>query len=448
MLEARAWNSFERARPRLASLFDEAAASNPFHAWDWMSSYWDATRRKGESVCLLGIFRSDELIAAAAFRLRKVLGAVSVVEFLTEGRSDSQGIAGEQSLAVANVILRYLRTRGICGAARLNEMAEPSPMREACRLTHGEGALTREYPCPYRDLTASAPPESGSNKSFQKRIPNYRRRLEAFGTASLKVLDFDANRQECVAWLPRLFALHDLRHADRRNAWKDVRNREFLANYARTAVRSNLLAFVTLLDGVPVAFDLGFRCGNTFVLYIPAFHPSFEKFRLGHVNRWMTFQECARLGIDHYDFSRGDSFAKRVWAHGAVDNYSCTFALSGGLMSRLTAFTLRAPVRIKAWMREHNQTSRIATFVEFARGPQSRKSSQAIPVALTRESGPLRYSRLSGLPEARMTQLVEFVFAQQCKDSEWQVTWPAPGLLCASLTPAGPSIEIPVARLR
>jgi CelD/BcsL family acetyltransferase involved in cellulose biosynthesis len=407
-----------------------------------MWSYWNATRRNNENACLLGIFRGDELVAATALRLRKVLGAATVAEFLTEGRSDSQGIAGEQSLAVANAVLRYLRGRGIHGAVRFNEMAEGSPMHEACRLAHGEPKLTREYPCPYRDLTASAPPESGSNKSFQKRIPNYRRRLEAFGAAQLKVLDFDSNRSECLEWLPKLFALHDLRHADRRNAWKDVRNREFLVHYAKAAEKSNLLAFVTLLDGMPVAFDLGFRCGNKFVLYIPAFHPSFEKFRLGHINRWMTFAECAKLGIDHYDFSRGDSFAKRVWAHGAVDNYSCTFPLSGSFISKAATFALRAPVRLKAWMRDHNQTSRIAAIVEFAKGPQSRKSTSSMPAALRREAGPLRYSRLAGLPEAQMTQLVEFVFAQQCKEAEWQISWPSPSLLCASLTPEGPSIEI------
>lgn len=442
MLDVRSWNSFERARTRLAPMFDEASTANPFHSWEWMSSYWNATRRKNESACLLGIFRGDELIAATALRLRKVLGAATVAEFLTEGRSDSQGIAGEQSLAVANAVLRYLRARGIHGAVRLNEMAEGSPMYEACRLAHGEQELTREYPCPYRDLTTSAPPESGSNKSFQKRIPNYRRRLEAFGAAKLKVLDFDSNRNESLEWLPRLFALHDLRHADRRNAWKDARNREFLVHYAKSAERTNLLAFVTLLDGLPVAFDLGFRCGNKFVLYIPAFHPSFEKFRLGHINRWMTFAECAKLGIDHYDFSRGDSFAKRVWAHGAVDNYSCTFPLSGSLISKAATFALRAPVRLKAWMRDHNQTSRIAAIVEFAKGPQSRHAAKPMPAALRREAGPLRYSRLAGLPEAQMTQLVEFVFAQQCKEAEWQISWPSPDLLCASLTPEGPSIQI------
>lgn len=443
MLDVRVWDSFERARPRLAPLFDQASSRNPFFAWDWMSSYWASTRRGNESACLIGVFRGEELIAATALRLRKVLGVATVAEFLTEGRSDSQGLAGEQSLAVANAVLRYLHGRGISGAVRLNEMAEASALYEACRLANGEQALTREYPCPYRDLTASAPPDSGSNKSFQKRIPNYRRRLEAFGRVELKVLDFDAQREECLEWLPRLFALHDLRHAERRNAWKDGRNREFLVQYARSAARSNLLAFVTLLDGVPVAFDLGFRCGNKFVLYIPAFHPSFEKFRLGHINRWMTFQECGKLGIDHYDFSRGDSFAKRVWAHGAVDNYSCTFPLSSGMVSRATTLALQAPVRLKAWLRDHNQTSRIAAMVEFAKGPQSRKTAvQTVPAALEREAGPLRYSRLAALPEAQMTQLVEFVFAQQCKESEWRVSWPSPDRLCASLAPEGPKIEI------
>ncbi|BDC49341.1 hypothetical protein F183_A16570 [Bryobacterales bacterium F-183] len=443
MLDVRSWDSFERARTRLAPVFDAASAQNPFLAWDWMSAYWESTRRSGERISLLGVFRGDELIAATAFRLRKKYGAATLVEFLTEGRSDSQGIAGEQSLAVANAILQHLRTRGLNGAVRLNEMAEGSPMYEACRLAYGAEAMTCEYPCPYRDLTSAAPPESSSNKSFQKRIPNYQRRLEAFGRVELKVLDFDANRAECLEWLPRLFALHDLRHAERRNAWKDERNREFLTDYARTAVKSNLLAFVTLLDSVPVAFDLGFRCANKFVLYIPAFHPSFEKFRLGHINRAMTFQQCSRLGIDHYDFSRGDSFAKRVWCHGVIDNYSCTFPLGSGMPSRLATYALQAPVRLKAWLREHNQTKRIATIVEFAKGPQTKAAKvSADPARLRREAGPLRYSALAGLPEEQMTQLVEFVFAQQCKESAWQVSWPSPDLLCAKLTPEGPSIEI------
>ena len=136
------------------------------------------------------------------------------------------------------------------------------------------------YPCHFRDLGPEALPEPPSHRALQRHLPGYAARLRASGDLGLLTLDFDARREEALGWLPRLYALHDLRHSARRNLWKERVNREFLRQWLETAERSQCLAFLLLVDGLPVAFNLGVRIGTTFSSHITAFHPAFQKLSL------------------------------------------------------------------------------------------------------------------------------------------------------------------------
>jgi len=410
-LHTRTFSTFEEAHSILKPVFDRAL-ENPFLNWDWLQTYWNCTKGLGETLLLAGVFRGEEAVAAVPFRVRRI-GGLSTAILLTEGRADRHDIAGERSPQVARAVLKALQERGV-HAVRCTEVEEDSVLARVLLSESAKGV--RQYPSPFRDLSANAPVDVKSNRTFQKRIPNYRKRLAAFGEVEFKVLDFDQDRAGCLAWLPRLFELHDLRHADRRNSWKSDRNREFLTNYLRDAERTNFLGFVTLLDGAPVAFDLGFRTGNRFTLYIPAFHPAFERFRLGHINRYSSFLYCKEAGITLYDFSRGDSFAKRVWSHGAVDSYAFTVKLGAGLLPLLAEAVLDLPVRAKLWVKESGVVPKVQQWVGFLRPKQAEPAVQ--PAGECELPASLRYSTITGLSLQSLTQLVELVFLTQTEQKD------------------------------
>lgn len=407
-LETRVFHSFDDASSDLKAVFSSDRSENPFLNWDWMQAYWGSTARRGESLLLVGVYRGGAAIGGAAFRVGGRL-VFRTARLLTEGRADRQDFAGEQSPQAARAILAALREQGIL-AVRCTDVDGTSIL---ARVLRGANALeSHQYPCPFRDLSANAPVDVKSNRTFQKRVPNYGKRLAAFGEVSFQVMDFDRDRAASLALLPQLFALHDLRHAGRRNSWKSNQNREFLAKYLRTAERTNFLAFVTFLDGAPVAFDLGFRAGSRFVLYIPAFHPAFERFRLGHINRHFSFQYCKDAGITTYDFSRGDSFAKRVWAHGATESFAFTAQLKPGLASNAAAFLLDLPVRAKSWARDNGIPAKVASWSQWFRRPAEIGATQ-VPVVSFEMPESLRYSSLAKLPLPSLTNLVEVVFLTQ-----------------------------------
>lgn len=255
---------------------------------------------------LVGAYRNGELVTFAPLVMRRRYG-LRTIGFIAEGRADINGFVGEVTRETVDAVLKALPR----GALRLADIRESDPLVKLL-AAH----VLRPYPNPLRQLGPDAPAGTGSNRRFQVRIPGYARRLAEQGRVEHEMVDFDTRRPEALALLDQFWQIHDLRHAGRRNAWKDPSNRAFLREYIEQSERSDVLAFVLKFNGRPVAFDLGFRAGSRFLLYIPAFHPDYDRFRPGHVNRFYSFPKCREMGMDIYDFSRGDSFAKRVWSTG------------------------------------------------------------------------------------------------------------------------------------
>ncbi len=400
------WQTEEAARPYYVPFLHEHAPG-PFQCAGWLHHYWDSIRRPaGARAFFVGVFREGQMVAFAPFALTVLGGGVTRLGFATDGRADRQGIAGECSGEVLAAIRDALSKAPQPVVADWRELADGDPL---LGLLPGAESMTVQG-CPYRVLTPGTAEASKSNKKFQQRIPSYERRLAALGTYEFRTIDCDAQRAEALALLPRLFEIHDLRHAAKRNAWKKDANREFLMSLLRDELPSHLMAFVSYVDGVPVAFDLGFRHGSTFTLYIPAFHPAFEKYRLGHVNRARSYEACLRMGVELYDFSRGRSFAKQVWAHGEVLSYDCIAAVGSSWRARLAARMLVGSRRLIAWSRERGYNQKLGAWRERLSRPMAPKAAPAASQAWDGRR-PLRYRLIQDLPLAVIAGIVEYVFA-------------------------------------
>ena len=426
-LTTKVWNSIQEASMAVNGPAAMFGSENPFLRLDWMREYWlthsSATSWKP---FIVGVFRGEKLASLAGFRVSPSWFGVRFVRFLVDGKADYLGMAGETSQETLNAVLKAVRSLGPHVVIQLTDLAEDSALSG---LLESDGAACRIqrrvelYPCPYRTLAGEAAAASKSNRKFQGRIPGYLKRLSAMGEVELRVIDFDRDRGAALAWLPSLFALHDLRHQNRRNSWKDRQNREFLRSYVQRADRSDLLGFLLLLDGQLVAFDLGFRMQNSFCLHIPAFHPAFEKFRLGHITRFLSFQKCAELGFDVYDFSKGDAFAKRVWSNGCRSNYEYVLTLEDSARARAGAKALSAISALMARGRALGVNRRAGRWLEQWYHPGRKAASMG--GARDKSYGekmPLSYSLVAGLPLPHLTSVVDFVFVQG-RSSQLEVFW-------------------------
>jgi len=431
VLRAVVWNSYAEAEAVVRPFLSEHNR-NPFLSFDWTVEYSRRIREPhGWRPLPVGVFRDDRMVAFAPLSVRRGIFGVPVVTFTGEGRGAYLGLAGEISAGVIAALRSELAHSVPHAVLRWSDVVEGDPLLDCFTASGGLSTAHRTaiYPCPYRDLRPSAPPDSTSQRTFHKRVPTYAKRLARFGEVRHLLLDFDQARQESLEWLPRLFALHDLRHGVRRNPWTGSANREFLAAWLARADRTECLCFVLLVDSIPVAFDLGFRIDNSFCLHIPAFHTALEKFRLGHINRYYSFALCRELGIEIYDFARGDAFAKRIWASGVRDNFELAAAVDASLRSRFAAEAIAAKARFMVWCRHHglSRSKLKLWWSEQVKHP----GPPPLPVAGFVGKAPFRYGLVADLPLAMLSRVVEFVSAQP-PSSNLSIEWTGPETLRVS----------------
>lgn len=417
------WHTEEEARPYYAPFLNQHA-TGPFQCAAWLQHYWHTIRRPaGARAFFIGVFREGAMAAFAPFAITPLALGVTRLGFATDGRADRQCVTGDTSSEVLQALADALRSAPGPLVADWRELAPGDPL---LTLLPRAEILTVQA-SPYRHLQPGTPEASKSNKKFQQRIPSYEKRLAALGRYEFRTIDFDADRGAALALLPQLFAIHDLRHAAKRNAWKKDENRAFLVRLLNDTQPTHLVAFVSFLDGVPVAFDLGFRLGSTFTLYVPAFHPAFEKYRLGHVNRARSYEACMTMGVNYYDFSRGRSFAKQVWAHGEVLSYDCVAPSGTSLRARAAAALLAAGRRAVAWSRERGYNQKLGLWRERAAHPFPKR---ATPAAFTTWTGavPLRYRLIQHLPLDAIGRIVEYTFALE-REATVELCWSGPATL-------------------
>lgn len=400
------WSSELEARAYYIPFLAQCEAG-PFQSAAWLRHYWSSVRAAaGAQPFFVAVYRDGAMVSFAPFALTPLGGGVTRLGFATDGRADRQAIVGETSEEVMDAFACALQTAPQPLVADWRELAEGDPL---LHLLPNSRTMPVQG-CPYRQLQPVLPEASKSNKKFQQRIPSYEKRLAVLGRYEFRTVDFDADRSAALALLPQLFAIHDLRHAAKRNAWKKGGNRAFLSSLLHDGLPTHLVAFVSFLDSVPVAFDLGFRRGSTFTLYIPAFHPAFEKYRLGHVNRARSYEACRQMGVDLYDFSRGRSFAKQVWAHGEVLSYDCVAPLGSSARAHLAAHLLTASRRLVAWSREQGYNQKLGLWCERLLSHRARPA-QPVDGPAWHGAAPLHYRLIQHLPLDLLTRIVEYTFS-------------------------------------
>jgi CelD/BcsL family acetyltransferase involved in cellulose biosynthesis len=424
-MKIKIWTSFAECEQTIRP-FLESQKQSPFLNFDWLQMYWKHyCELSSMKLLLTGVFDGEKLITMAPLNAQKRLFGVWEIGILGDGYSDYLGFAGETNSKILQAIIDELECQFSNILFKFNDISENNPLS---KVLEEQTFLKRHtsiplFACPYWDMAIATQKKiSSSRKKFQSRIRGSLRKLENLGNFECVVLDFDKDRDTALEMFTKLFSLHKIRHHGTMNAWLKPENLNFLKDFIQNSVESNIIAFISLLDGNPIVFELGFRQNGIFILYIPAFHPAFARFRLGHVNRYLSFQHCEKMGIQVYDFSKGDRPDKRYWSNGIKSNYIHLFINKVTPANIFLLLKTSIILRAKVWSREKGINHRVKQNLGFLAKLFRKNKPENINHGKVQESSqvegenPFRFEQVSDLPMKDQLAVMDFIFQHGNKE--------------------------------
>jgi hypothetical protein len=199
------------------------------------------------------------------------------------------------------------------------------------------GRLVERQRCPVVEVAAVPSLMSGK---LAKNLRNAKRRLARDGV----VFGFKGPGSVSQDDLASLYALHALRRAETgdRPIFEDPLRRQFHEELLASADLVGGTSVIIASIGAEVVGVLyGFVWRDTFAFYQIGWHPRFKQVSLGSILVLEAIEECARQGLEKFDFLRGaDDYKYRF---GATDVVEGSFAV--GRSVGLAAIGAMAQIR-------------------------------------------------------------------------------------------------------
>ncbi len=425
-MEIRVWKSFEscegEGRP-----FLENHNRVPFSTFDWLWKYWNHFgKSSGKQLFLVGVYQDQKITTLAPLTIQPRVGGVPQVQLLGDGLSDYLGFVGPVDGPMLQAVVDEVLKEFPDAIFSFNDISESNPLSkvfaDSSLFPHFEKIPLYFYP--YRDLTVEQKQKrSSSQKRFLSRLRGNHKKLKKMGRFEFTIVDFDEDREEALRLIKDLFALHEQRHLGTGNAWCEEENKQFLTDLIQHAKQSHILGFISSLDGEHLMFTLGFRIGTTFFEYIIAFHPAFAPFRLGQLNRSLSFDPCREMGIQIYDFSKGETIDKKAWAQGKKESSRYLFIPNPSFKNRCVMKWDSTYLRAKVWGRKKGFNHKIKQALGSFAKRKSRKASGS-PVPNTRgymgdygQVKPFQYKLIADLPLSVQEPILDFVYKRVGKEN-------------------------------
>jgi CelD/BcsL family acetyltransferase involved in cellulose biosynthesis len=233
----------------------------------------------------------------------------------------------------------------------LSEIVRGSEMDEALTAWLSRNGfrhrIQQENVCPYLELPATFEEYRKSLSKNTRSLLNRRgRQLEEAGCELRRI----AGRDEVLAFLPRLFELHEARWRQAGQTGTFIRRgfKEFLQDFVARAGES-VEPFVWALfeKGQAIAGLLFLRCGDTVMYYQGGWDPASPHARLSPSFALMAKAIAGAIdeGCRTFDFLRGDESYKRKFTTKSRRTY--TLLVAGGWRSRAYLSLLKLKDAIK-----------------------------------------------------------------------------------------------------
>lgn len=301
---------------------DPRCRATVFQSWPWVKAYW---KRYGTEValCTPVVFAGESVVGFVP-----LVKVGSKLQLMGDPHADYNGV-----LCLAN------RANQIFDVAFASLLQAPFPWTECAFKNLPEGSpllrnvhtsvlfakslqVVRQYSCPTVLEDGSGVFERLARKESLRRHEN---RLRRRGTVNFRHIE---DRREIRAHLNDFFSQHIRRHAASgvRSQFQDHHPRAMIEALVDELDPSSELRFGVLeLNGIPIAYHLGFQHGGKLLWYLPTFDPNYWHDSPGEVLLRFLFRYAQAAELAEFDFTIGDEAYKRRFANHIGKTWSVYF---------------------------------------------------------------------------------------------------------------------------
>lgn len=174
--------------------------------------------------------------------------------------------------------------------------------------------VVRRYECPVAEIGQDFDAFLGAQLSRNRR-KQLRGALRQLGGEDKVSLGW-VTSEDVDEHFARFFRLLCERTQHARQYDRNVLRRDYLHSLWHEFIEHDLRVSVMSVNGTPVSYRSGFHMQDRFLGFMPVFDRRIDHVSVGHLHLSLMLREMHALGVTRYDFSKGDSGSKAVWANG------------------------------------------------------------------------------------------------------------------------------------
>ena len=357
-MEIEVYTSFDECESELGLLTAQTDNDNPFLRLDWLKSWW-AHFNQGKSLYLI-LCRSEGRVVGFIpfYRISRPALRLNEYFLLGDGLSsylDMICIHGYEE-RMADFLFEHFDKMPSSTILHFRDINDRFS-RLFLLLSKEAGkdkwlsSCFKLYPCPLATLGSNWDDFFKSQRDRKSRYNLQRSERLFVKVGNLKFREV-TNPAELDNLFPQLERIHSERFSQTVNPLFKGQFRSFLSWALANMLASGLSLSVEELDDTPVGFLMGFKMGEVFVDFAPAFDPAFSSLSLGNIHLMRLLAKKTSEGFRYFDFSKGEDRYKRQWSNGETANYLFRFGLNlspiGRCYYNLLRFKLECIIKLRS----------------------------------------------------------------------------------------------------
>lgn len=325
---------FQNLRKEWNELLQESCTNTIFLTWEWLYAWWSVFGN-GSNLFIITVRNGDgklKGIAPLQIRRTRYYGIpVKEVAFIGTGISDRQNfiIAHGDEIVSGKIAAVISENHDKWDIMRLEEVPEESWL--LARDAFGNLAVEWEVcsSSPYLKL------EGDWQNYFKTLSKNFKRDLKRKETRMARLgkceycfnVNHNYNEELLVDVMTRIDSKS--RKKDSNTTFYSIEdNRKFILELFRLSQEQNWLDFSSVnMDGTLIGYLLGFQYNNIYIGYNMAFSEDFHEASPGKLLLHEKLKWCFSnsSNITEFNFSRGASYIKALWAAEARKQFRMVF---------------------------------------------------------------------------------------------------------------------------
>jgi CelD/BcsL family acetyltransferase involved in cellulose biosynthesis len=312
-LNIRVFRSFDEF-PRSAwdRLYHASPDASIFQCYDWNHAWWSTCASADAELHIVVVEKGARIIGIAPHYLgpgtrRETLS----LRILGGSHNDYQTYLVDPAVMEGyRALFDYLSTRTDLVDIELREIPRDSLMSEGLSASHLRLIHEDSTPCPKLVLNDEEIYRLEHKKS-SRRIMNRLRRLGDL------TVTHDQQSHEILKGLPDFFSQHIERWADTQwpSPFRQAQNRNFYEQLAKRLPAGSIVLTRLEIENTLVSCHLGFRSGEDFLWYKPAFNLKLSRYSPGLALVLELARFAAGSGFRALDFTRGGEAFKYRFAN-------------------------------------------------------------------------------------------------------------------------------------